>query len=343
MGNVQTAPIPRVIPTLEFYFQDVSELRYSQNLGNTRFMKVAKAEHFDGPMVAKVFVFPDTFISDKFIREIRKIRKKISNSNYTNCLGFTKIFMNDKVAILCRPFHKDTLYERLSIRPFLIDVEKRWIAFQLLKALEQCKRVDVVHGDIKSHNILISSSNWVHLTDFASFKPTFIPCDTPSSFTFFFNASRQNMCNVAPERFKRSNDYENFNTEIPVYFHDLTKNRKEEMDIFSMGCVLLELFTDGRRYAFNFAKLIDYCSLDDETAREYVETIVTDSNIPPEFQILIKVMLEKNPTARKELYYQYKPFQNHELFPPIFESFLYQYMGEFRVKASLSHGGEHSD
>uniref|UniRef100_A0AC35FSA7 Non-specific serine/threonine protein kinase n=1 Tax=Panagrolaimus sp. PS1159 TaxID=55785 RepID=A0AC35FSA7_9BILA len=358
MGNVQTAPIPRVIPPLEFYFQDVSELRYSQNLGNTRFMKVAKAEHFDGPMVAKVFVFPDTFISDKFIREIRKIRKKISNSNYTNCLGFTKIFMNDKVAILCRPFHKDTLYERLSIRPFLIDVEKRWIAFQLLKALEQCKRADVVHGDIKSHNILISSSNWVHLTDFASFKPTFIPCvdfasfkptfipcDTPSSFTFFFNASRQNMCNVAPERFKRSNDYENFNTEIPVYFHDLTKNRKEEMDIFSVGCVLLELFTDGRRYAFNFAKLIDYCSLDDETAREYVETIVTncDSNIPPEFQNLIKVMLEKNPTARKELYYQYKPFQNHELFPPIFESFLYQYMGEFRVKASLSHGGEHSD
>lgn len=112
------------------------------------------------------------------------------------------------------------------------------------------------------------------------------------------------MCNVAPERFKRSNEYENFFTEVPVYFHDLTKNRKEEMDIFSVGCVLLELFTDGRRYAFNFAKLIDFCSMDDETAREYIEHIVTDSSIPEEFQQLIKIMLDKNPSIRKELYYK---------------------------------------
>uniref|UniRef100_A0AC34RL91 Uncharacterized protein n=1 Tax=Panagrolaimus sp. JU765 TaxID=591449 RepID=A0AC34RL91_9BILA len=51
MGNVQTAPIPRVIPSVESYFDGVSEIKYVQNLGNTRFMKVARVEHSDGPMV----------------------------------------------------------------------------------------------------------------------------------------------------------------------------------------------------------------------------------------------------------------------------------------------------
>lgn len=31
------------------------------------------------------------------------------------------------------------------------------------------------HGDIKSENVLVTSGNWVLLTDFAPFKPTFLP------------------------------------------------------------------------------------------------------------------------------------------------------------------------
>lgn len=35
--------------------------------------------------------------------------------------------------------------------------------------------LQVYHGDIKSENVMITSWNWVLLTDFASFKPTYIP------------------------------------------------------------------------------------------------------------------------------------------------------------------------
>ncbi len=54
-------------------------------------------------------------------------------------------------------------------------MEKRWIIFQLLKVLEECDGKKINHGDIKTENVLLTSWNWVMLTDFASFKPTLLP------------------------------------------------------------------------------------------------------------------------------------------------------------------------
>lgn len=42
-----------------------------------------------------------------------------------------------------REYVKYSLYDRISTRPFLTDVEKRWIAFQVLYALHQCHKVGV--------------------------------------------------------------------------------------------------------------------------------------------------------------------------------------------------------
>jgi phosphoinositide-3-kinase regulatory subunit 4 len=38
-----------------------------------------------------------------------------------------------------------------------------------------CHENNVCHGDIKIDNVLLTSWNWVVLSDFASFKPTHIP------------------------------------------------------------------------------------------------------------------------------------------------------------------------
>ena len=61
---------------------------------------------------------------------------------------------------------------------YLILVQ-RWIAFQLLEGLAQSHAAGVCHGDIKSENVLITSWNWVYLTDLASYKPTRLPADNP--------------------------------------------------------------------------------------------------------------------------------------------------------------------
>ncbi len=51
--------------------------------------------------------------------------------------------LSDKAALLFRQYVKDSLYDRISTRPFLNNIEKKWLAFQLLCALNQCHKLNV--------------------------------------------------------------------------------------------------------------------------------------------------------------------------------------------------------
>ncbi len=104
-------------------------------------------------------------------------------------------------AYLIREYVLSNLYDRLSTRPFLTRIEKYWIIFQLLKALSQCHSAGICHGDLKSENILVTSFNWVFVTDFAPFKPTYILDDDPAEFYYYFQSQNRARCYVAPERF----------------------------------------------------------------------------------------------------------------------------------------------
>ena len=77
---------------------------------------------------------------------------------------------------------------------FLLTIERTIIFFNSFTG--------VCHGDIKMENVMITSWNWILLTDFASFKPTFLPEDNPAEFSYFFDTSRRRTCYIAPERFK---------------------------------------------------------------------------------------------------------------------------------------------
>ncbi|CAN0094811.1 unnamed protein product, partial [Hapterophycus canaliculatus] len=104
-------------------------------------------------------------------------------------------------AYLLRQHLLGTLSDRLSTRPFLTDTEKRWLVYLLLRAAAQCHGKGVCHGDIKSENVLVTSGNWVLLTDFAPFKPTFLPDDHPADANYYFSSGEQGRCYLAPERF----------------------------------------------------------------------------------------------------------------------------------------------
>ncbi|KAF7796314.1 hypothetical protein EIP86_007491, partial [Pleurotus ostreatoroseus] len=94
-----------------------------------------------------------------------------------------------------------SLKSSCSTRPFLSPVEKKLLAFQLLTALRDARNRKVSHGDLKTSNILITSWNWLLLSDFASHKPALLPLDDPADFSYFFDTSGRRTCYIAPERF----------------------------------------------------------------------------------------------------------------------------------------------
>lgn len=150
----------------------------------------------------------------------------------------------------------------ISTRPFLSMIEKRWIAFQLLNALRDARNRKISHGDIKSENILVTSWNWVYLSDFASYKPTYLPLDDPSDFSFFFDTSGRRTCYIAPERFYT----ETTNPEISAKKSKIAMEENEgkrdgkvteAMDCFSAGCVIAELFLEGAPL-FTLSQLFKY-------------------------------------------------------------------------------------
>ena len=154
-----------------------------------------------------------------------------------------------------------TLADRLATRPFLTNIEKMWIIYQILTALDSIHQVGVCHGYLTTENICLTSWNWVVLTDFASFKPTMIPDDDLSDFIYFFQeqddggGQSTKRCSLAPERFyTRHGSSEKLNLEE---YEQTRKPLTPEMDIFSAGCVLVETMLNGERM-FELGDIMEY-------------------------------------------------------------------------------------
>lgn len=194
-----------------------------------------------------------------------------------------------------------------STRPFLEDIEKKWISFQLLCALRDCHAQNVYHGDIKTENILVSSWNWLYLTDFSSsFKPTFLPEDNPADFSFYFDTSGRRTCYLAPERFLGTD-------EQPANY-----GVNWAMDIFSAGCVIAELFLEAP--IFTLSQLYKYRKGEFNPEHRLME--IEDEEVRELILHMIRVDPESRYSAEECL-----NFWRHKVFPDYFYSFLHQYMG----------------
>ena len=238
-----------LLPPRSFLWRVISQtsmtLNMIKSLGSARFFKVARAKHREGLVVVKVFAVQDpTLPLTSYKQELEELKIRLHSAQ--NCLPFQKAAekASEKAAMLFRQYVRDSLYNRISTLPFLNNIEKRWIAFQILTAVDQAHKSGVRHGDIKTENVMVTSWNWVLLTDFASFKPTYLPEDNPADFNYFFDTSRRRTCYIAPERFV---DGGLFATELEYMrdpstpLVDLNSNQrtrgelKRAMDIFSAG------------------------------------------------------------------------------------------------------------
>lgn len=128
------------------------------SMGSSRFIKTIRARHRQGPLVVKVFVKPDVSLSLKQI--YRRIKSTYSGLvcarthdgtdecdaliDCPNVLAYQRAIETERTGYLLRQWIASTLYDRISTRPFLTPMEKKWIAFQLLNALKSIRDKNVM-------------------------------------------------------------------------------------------------------------------------------------------------------------------------------------------------------
>jgi phosphoinositide-3-kinase regulatory subunit 4 len=224
---------------------ELADLTFEKALGGPRFLRTVRAQHKSGIVVAKVCMKSSAKVSfSKYAAALKKERRMLEN--VPNVLTYSRVLETSNFGILVRQYIHSSLYDRMSIRPFLEGIEKKWIAFQLLCAVRDCHAHGVFHGDIKTENVLVTSWGWVYLTDFSSaFKPVYLPEDNPADFTFYFDTTSRRTCYLAPERFI-----------APGHQPSDRDLVQWNMDIFSLGCVLAELFTEAP--TFTLSQLFKY-------------------------------------------------------------------------------------
>ncbi|KAG9040843.1 Serine/threonine-protein kinase [Tulasnella sp. UAMH 9824] len=182
----------------------------------------------------------------------------------------------------------------------------------------------VTHGDIKSENILVTSWNWVYITDFGSVKPVFLPEDDPTDYSFYFDTSGRRTCYIAPERFYSEGSEISTRRKQAEAASEEDGNPhrqgkiKESMDVFSAGCVIAEMFLEGK-VTFTLSQLFKYRSGDLNMAGHLQE--IDDEGIRALVASMIVLDSKSRPTFREAL-----AAARGTTFPESFYTFLHQYI-----------------
>ncbi|KAK6941446.1 WD40 repeat [Dillenia turbinata] len=296
----------------EYYLHDLPSsynLVLKEVLGRGRFFKSIQCKHDEGLVLVKVyFKRGDSIDLRDYERRLFQIRDVFRSIPHPHVWPFQYWLETDKAAYLLRQYFFNNLHDRLSTRPFLSIIEKKWLAFQLLLAVKQSHENGICHGDIKCENVLVTSWNWLYLADFASFKPTYIPDDDPSDFSFFFDTGGRRRCYLAPERFYEHGGEMQVAQDAPL---------KPSMDIFAVGCVIAELFLEGQPL-FELSQLLAY------RRGQYDPTLHLEKIPDSGIRKMILHMIQLDPESRfpAETY-----LQNYAsvVFPYYFSPFLHNF------------------
>lgn len=234
---------------------------------------------------------------EKELRNLLEIQKDCSHlaSYQAWALGSSSFSITNqnnrilKPIYLVRPHLYSTLSSRIVTRPFLSSGEKMFIAHQIIEAIGQLHARDCFHGHLTCDNIAMTSWYHVVLVDILpeeGGRPTYLAQDDLSDYIYYFQergkghvkedaapslsrdkavsntskgdgTSGEKRCYIAPERFVKK---EKGNSS--------TSNKKltAAMDIFSLGCILMELFLNGGS-AMDLGDLMEYKQHGDDISK----------------------------------------------------------------------------
>ncbi|KAF0433331.1 ARM repeat-containing protein [Gigaspora margarita] len=326
-NNISSTTTSIATAGIDSYVSELRDIEYERSLSSARFMKTIRGRHKEGLVVIKIFIKPEPGLSlENVVKTLRE--EKAALSEVPNAFPYQRIIETEKAGYLIRQYFFSSLYDRISTRPFLNCIEKKWITYQILCGVHDAHTRGIYHGDIKTENILVTSWNWVYLADFAGYKPTYLPEDNPADFSFFFDTSSRRTCYIAPERFYKPG------SEIDRRKNDLEFGEKDgaitpAMDIFSLGCVIAELFLEGTPI-FSLAQLFKY------RTGEYDPCVDLEKIEDSDIRALVKHMIHVDPSQRYTAE-QYLQEWRGTAFPQYFYTFLHQYIGSVTDPHNQTH------
>ncbi|GMH95852.1 hypothetical protein TrST_g6288 [Triparma strigata] len=206
-------------------------------------------------------------------------------SSHPHCIPYQKYFPSQHTftdnhgtlqpVYLIRQALSTSLNSRLTCRPFLRDVEKRYLTYQIFKCFKGLHEVGIVHNDVHSCNVFVTCYGYVLVTDFASIKPASV--GGLDGFNYYFkqmNGGKR--CWVAPERWKEE--------EVEA---------KAEQDVFSLGCLIIMIYLNGE-------EVMDLASSTRYRSGDSTEMSIKLGKIPDErVRNVAKHMISLDPTKRK--------------------------------------------
>jgi hypothetical protein len=219
---------------------------------------------------------------------LQKVISSTDNYNIAPILLIDDDEFNFRIGMIYRQYFQYNLKERIYLLPYFSFIEKIWITFQLLVAVNHINSLDLVHGDLKPQNILLTSNLSLYISDFATYKPAFISMED-TSYTYYFGSNSStdmSGCYLAPERLVSNN-------ELKEKEKNKENIKNSKMDIFSLGAIIAELFLEQN--LFDFTSLLNYKKQKKEKYNidEYLEKIENDK-----IRELIYLMLKINPEER---------------------------------------------
>ncbi|KAG2443160.1 hypothetical protein HYH02_009570 [Chlamydomonas schloesseri] len=372
MGNVLAQPVRVPVDVLA----DLPGVVMKDTMGGGRFLKTLLCMHDSGGLVVVKVYFkrPDTVISglEPYKQALAAVRSALAGCPHA--WPWQAWLEGPHVAYLVRQHLATNLYDRLSTRPFMSNLEKRWVTFQLLLAAAQVHARGVVHGDIKSENVLLTSWEWLFLADFASgLKPVALPADNPAEYSFYFDTGGRRRAYIAPERFCTSGGGPGGagaagaaagqagpggggagggvgagagpqgagagaggaaagggvagagggggGGTVPAESSKPPSALTPEMDIFSLGCVIAEVFCDGKAL-FDLSELLSYRRGD--AAADPAGPGSALAGVDPDIRRLVLHMIQLDPAARWPAA-RYLSDWPEPLFPPYFADVLHPF------------------
>ncbi|GAB5365322.1 hypothetical protein AAMO2058_001047700 [Amorphochlora amoebiformis] len=181
--------------------------------------------------------------------ELETINKKLTLASHPGVVSNKLIHETKQAFYFSRQFFAFNMFDRFHHRPFFSTTDKHWIAYQLLQAMMQLHESNIHHGGLKCENIVLTTWNWIFVTDIAFYKPGYLPADNPSTYNYFFDAEKQRKpppCYLSPERFYDSKEGSPIESQLT-----------SAMDIFAAGCCIAEIFLDGN-VIFDYSQMLRY-------------------------------------------------------------------------------------